>query len=719
MKNIILQTNQADCGAACIANICRHYGKSIEIDKIREILTLNKNANSGLGIIHAAETLGFSCRGAVSDTKELPKNIPLPCIVHIARGNENLYLVVYRWDKKYVYLADPAMGYQKTDIEIFKKLWTGVFFIILPAPDFSAKNEKSRGLMRFLPILKSHKKICAEILAASIILSFLGIISAFYFRFLIDEVLSSNLNDSLTSFSIGFLGVIIFRSLLGLARNQLLMHISYKIDMALIYRYFEHVLHLPMRFFTQKKTGEIIARMNDTGTIRQVISATALTVVLDSLMLIFGSVFLISLGSNLLIAAIVPVIISSILVWFYAKPYQVKIRKRAVAEAEKHSCIVESLNGISTIKALCAESKALERAEFKIVNAIRKGINFGTFSNYQNSIQNFIGRCGTLAIYWLGSLNILNGSMSLGQLISFVILSGYFLDPLARLLTLQPQLQEAYVAAERLAEIFDEETEENLDNGKIETDGLSGKIDIKNLSFGYDLNFKNLNKINLSINAGERVAFVGASGSGKTSLAKLLMKFYSPQEGDIFIDNINLKDLKTASYRKQVGYVPQEILLFSGTIAENINWSSGNGDYRRMISAAEVSGASSFIEALPDRYNTMVGEHGTTLSGGERQRIAIARILLHNPSILILDEATSALDGILEEQVFNTLKEIASGRTFIIIAHRLSTIKDCDKIFVFDKGEIAESGTHADLLEKDGVYSRLWETQNKEEEVVA
>jgi len=719
MKNIILQKNREDCGAACIANICRHYGNPIDIGKIRRLLKSESRESSGLGIINAAETLGFSCRGAVSESKEIPKDIPMPFIAHTMRGNDNHYLVVCRSDSNYVYLQDPSEGYKKINIEVFQKNWTGVFFILLPHPDFSDKDSSSKGLTRFLPILKSHKKICAEILIASVILSFLGIISAFYFRFLIDEVLSSNLRETLTGFSVGFLGVIIFRSLLGLARNQLLMSMSYKIDTVLVYRYFEHILHLPMRFFTGKKTGELVARMNDTVTIRQVISATALTVVLDSLMLIFGAIFLISLGSNLLVAALVPVVVSSVLVWFYAKPYQKMIRARASADAEKHSCIVESLNGIATIKALGAESKALERAEFKIVNAIRKGIKLASFSNYQNSLQNFIGRCGTLAIYWLGSLNILNGSMSLGQLISFVILSGYFLDPLARLLTLQPQLQEAYVAAERLAEIFDEKTEEDLDNGKIESNGLAGKIDIKNLSFGYDIHSKNLKNINLSINPGERVAFVGASGSGKTTLAKLLMKFYSAQEGDIFVDDINLKDLKNDSYRKQIGYVPQDILLFSGTIAENINWSSGNGDYRRMMTAAEISGAASFIESMPNRYNTIVGEQGTTLSGGERQRIAIARILLHNPSMLILDEATSALDGISEAEILSTLKEISAGRTSIIIAHRLSAIKDCDKIFVFDKGEIAEAGTHADLLEKDGVYSRLWETQNNVEEVVA
>ena len=253
MKNIILQKTREDCGAACIANICRHYGKPIDIDKIRRLFQGGKRGASGLGIIHAAETLGFSCRGAISESKEIPKNIPMPFIAHAVRGSDNHYLVVYKSDSNYVYLADPSEGYKKINTEVFQKNWTGAFFILLPQPDFSEKSASSKGLTRFLPILRSHKKICAEILIASVILSFLGIISAFYFRFLIDEVLSSNLRETLTGFSVGFLGVIIFRSLLGLARNQLLMSMSYKIDTVLVYRYFEHVLHLPMRFFTGKK----------------------------------------------------------------------------------------------------------------------------------------------------------------------------------------------------------------------------------------------------------------------------------------------------------------------------------------------------------------------------------------------------------------------------------------------------------------------------------
>ncbi len=720
--NTILQNPETDGCAACLVMLAKHYGKEIDVHKIKRLLQNCPDGVSGLQLIKAAESMGLSCRGAVTDSKEIPKNIPYPFIAHLVTEKGNKYIVVRKADTEFVYTSDSFYENKKLSLHDFKKNWTGVFFIILPAADFSKQKSSSSGFARFFPLLKTHKKVCAEIIFASIILSFLGILSAFYFRFLIDEVLYSGLEQSLRTFSIGFLAVIIFRALLGLARNQLLTVMSFKIDAMLIHKYFEHVVHLPTRFFTGRKTGEILARMNDANTIRQVISATALTVVLDSLMLIFGGIFLISLGSNLIAAAIIPVVISAVIVWLYAKPYQNKIRRRAVAEAEKHSCIVESLNGISTIKALAAEDTAIEQAEFKIVNAIRHGINLGSFANFENSLQNFISSCGTLAIYWLGSLNILNGKMSLGQLISFVVLSGYFLEPLSRLLTLQPQLQEAYIAAERLSEIFDEDCEADIDKGSIELDGIDGKIEIKNVSFGYDAGIKKLHNINLEINPGEKVAFVGSSGSGKTTLAKLLMKFYKPQEGDIFIDGVNLQDVKTDSFRKQIGYVPQEILLFSGTIEENINWGTSNNDLQRTIAAARAAEASSFIEALPDRYNTFVGEHGATLSGGERQRIAIARILLRNPAFLILDEATAGLDSISENAVMKTLNEISAGRTTIIIAHRLSTITECDKIFVLKNGEIVEAGSHADLLEKDGAYSKLWATQNNfigEEEAAA
>ncbi len=719
-KNILIQSEQENCGITCVANVLKHYGKSVDPGKIKSVSDMKIDESSELGIIQIAEAFGLSCRAAVSEDKELPENIPKPFIVHLLTGNESSYVVVKKIKNTTIQIFDPKLGKRKIAIKEFKEIWSGIFFIIIPKPNFSNSKGHRTKFSRFFPLLKDHKSVCVKIVLASIVLSILGILSAFFFRFLIDEVLNAQLYSSLKTFCIGFLLVIIFRTILELARNQLLMIMGYKIDAVLINKYFEHVMHLPMQFFTNRKTGEILARLNDTNTIRQVISITALTVILDSIMLLFGAGFLISLGSDLIGVAIIPVILSSILVWLYTKPYQHKIKQNAIAEAEQYSCIVERLNAIATVKALAAEDTAVEHAEFKIINAIRQGISLASFSNIQSNLQNMISRSGMLAIYWLGSLRILDGTMSLGQLISFVILSRYFLEPLARLLTLQPQLQRAIVAAERLSEIFDEKTEEEIDSGSIEMDGIAGEIEIKNLSFSYDARKKNLDDINIKIKAGERVAFVGSSGSGKTTLAKILMKFYQAQEGDVFIDGMNIKDLKTNSYRKHIGFVPQEVLLLSGTIAENINFGSDNNDLRRIIAAAEVSEAAKFINNLPERYETVVGEHGATLSGGERQRIAIARILLKNPSLLILDEATAGLDNISERDVIKTLNQITKGRTSIVIAHRLSTITDCDRIFVFENGRVIESGSHEHLLEKNGAYSKLWQAQKTEnEEAVA
>ena len=309
---------------------------------------------------------------------------------------------------------------------------------------------------------------------------------------------------------------------------------------------------------------------------------------------------------------------------------------------------------------------------------------------------------------------IFKGTLSLGQLISFITLSGYFLGPLSRLLTLQQFLQEAAIASDRLSEILDmpEESEEEKD--LMEFDRIKGKIEVKNLSFSYGTRGAALKNVSLKIMPGQKVAFVGTSGSGKTTMTKLLMKFYKPENGEIFVDGINSRDIDTKSFRKCIGYVPQDVLLFSGTILENILWGSEGAGIKDAVLAAHAAEASEFISRLPDRYGTVVGERGATLSGGERQRISLARVLLRRPSLMILDEATASLDSLSERAIMDTIHRNGGKSTMIIVAHRLSTIRNCDRIFVFDKGRIVESGTHEELIEKKGKYHQMWRAQNEE-----
>ncbi len=709
---VVLQQDYQDCGPACLASICKYYGKRIPLTYIRSLAGTSSEGTLAYGLVEGAKELGFSCYAAASPEKEFPDKYLNPFIAHVKHNNLEHYVVVYKIKKDKIIIGDPAQGLIKQNIDEFKNEWTGVFFVLTPQEKFKLNKSSEAMLTRFLYLLKPHKKLITEVLIASVLLSFLGIITAFYFRFLIDQVLYSGAKITLTMVSLAYLLVIIFQVLLGISRSQLMLYMSSKIEAALSFEYFEHVLHLPMDFFTTRKTGEVLSRINDVYTIRQTLSSTGMNIILDSFMLIIGGAFLFTSGGILVLVAIIPVLLSTIVIFLFIRPYQRKIKEKAIIDAEKYSGMVESVNGIGTVKALSSEDLAFERTEIKMVDSVKKGLELGTLSNFENSIQRALSQLGTLGVYWIGSLKILDGTMSLGQLIAFSILSGYFLGPLSRLLTLQPTLQEAYVSASRLSEIMDLPIEEETYSGKTKLENIDGKIEIKDLSFAYNSKANVLEDINLNIEPGMKVAFVGASGSGKTTLVKLLMKFYNFNNGEILIDGLNIRDLDTDNYRRMLGYVPQEVLLFSGTIRENILWGNGFLPDTAMYEVAKMAQADGFISALPERYDTIIGERGATLSGGERQRIALARILLRDPKILILDEATASLDALSERAIMNTINTVIKNKTTIIVAHRLSTIVHCDKIFVFDGGKIKEQGKHEDLLKRNGIYTDLWKAQN-------
>ncbi|PIE98669.1 MAG: peptidase C39 [Treponema sp.] len=712
---VILQKDETDCAVACISSVARHYGKRISLKRIRSLAQTDRSGTLGLGLVKTAAKLGFNCRAVFSDKKEIADGISYPFIAHTKKTSTEHYIVANKFDKKsgLVEIMDPAYGNDTIKIVEFQKLWTGYFFMLSPTEQFADLENSKNDLFRFFSLLKPHKKICIQVFIASLILSVFGILAAFYFRFLIDEVLGAGLEKTLTVFSIGFFGVICFQALLMFARNQLLIFMGHKIDTTLMVSYFTHVVKLPMSFFAKRKTGEILSRMYDSSRIRNLISSTALSIIMDSVMIVFGGGILFLFGSKLLFISIASVLIGALIVFLFVKPYRRKIKLRAIAEAERQSCMVEMVNGIETVKSIAAEEQALDRAEFSIVNAARKNIDIRSMENLQNSVQYFVEKCGMLAIYWIGSINILKGTMSLGQLISFIILSGYFLGPLFRLLTLQPNLQEAKTSAERLAEILDQQTEDETENTeKLNLDNIEGNIEFKDVSFCYGSREETLKNINLKIKAGSKVAFVGESGSGKSTVAKLLMKFHKADKGEILIDGQNIDDYKTDAIRNKIGYVPQEILLFSGSIADNIRMANPNVSMQKLFMASIMAKADKFIRRIPERYATIVGERGATLSGGERQRIAIARVILKNPGMFILDEGTSGLDNETEQSVMRNLNMLFENKTSITISHKLSTVEHCDKIFVFDKGKIIEEGTHSELINKAGKYYDLWNIQN-------
>ena len=723
----IKQHDITDCGAACIATISRQYGFRTSISKIREVAGTDKQGTNVYGVIMAAEKLGFSAKGVKGDKEALLSGFPLPSIAHVVvDGNLLHYVVIHHITKKTITIADPCVGIVNLTLEEFmggntqngeppKYCWTGVLIIMVPTAEFK-KGDETKGLFqRFFGLLIPQKKLILHIFLASLIYTILGIIGAFYFKALIDNVLPDGLRKTLMVLSIGVIILNIFKVLLNAFRSHLLLYLSQKLDIALLLGYYRHVLELPMNFFGMRKVGEIVSRFNDASKVRDAISGATLTIMIDTIMAIAGAVILYMQNAKMFVITLIMVVLYMIIVFLFNKSYEKLNRAQMEDNAQLTSYLVESLNGIQTIKAYNAERKANRETEIKFIKLLRSIFHLSWVGNLQNSLKVFVELVGGVVILWVGGVSVINGNMTIGQLITFNSLLVYFLDPVKNLINLQPQIQTAMVAADRLGEILDLEAEKGEDeHKKLHPDSISGDIELKNVNFRYGTRNLVLEDINLKIKKGQKVAFVGESGSGKTTLSKLLLHLYKAESGDILINENNIEDIQIETLREKISYIPQETFLFSGSILENISLGMDNTTLNNIIEASKMAQAHDFINELPLRYETRLEENGTNLSGGQRQRIAITRAMLKKPEILILDEATSNLDSITESALDKTINEFCQEMTTIFIAHRLSTIKNCDVIFVMDKGRIIESGTHEELIKFGGKYSELVKQQSLE-----
>jgi len=724
----IPQLDETDCGAACIAMIACCFKSRVSITRIREFAGTDKNGTNINGMLIAAKALGFNSKALKGGREHLTPKLPVPFIAHLKitdEGSEILHYVVVRKitaKKVYVYDPDPIRGKCSYSLDRFMDYWSGVCIFLAPSHEFKIKKDDKRGFLgKFLPLLKPYTGLLFAVCLISFLLIVFGIAGSLYFQYIIDEVLYSGGNSTLLVLSIGVMALTFFRVLLESVRSFMLTVFSIKIDFHLIFAYFSHVLHLPVSFFDTRKTGEILSRMQDAQNIRNALTDAAISLVMDTLMVFVVGVVLFLRSRILFGVSVLAVPISSFIIWLTAKPFARQYRKVMGENAEVQSYLVESMNGGQIIKAMNASEFAFREYEKLQTKAVWTSFKLNVWQTVRAIFTGLIDGWGGNVVFWIGSYFILNEQMSVGELISFNALLGYFLGPLNKLLNLQPNLQQAFVAADRIGEIlvleeefeYEMDAENNSNLRFLQPEKINGEIEIKNLDFTYGTRRQVLFNINAHINPGEWVAFVGESGSGKSTLIKMLLKFYRPQKGEIFLDGHNLDDIDTFFLRSKIGYVPQDIFLFSGTIADNISMHKPDASMEDIIDAAKKAGAHDFICHQPDRYNTKLSERGASLSGGERQRIALARALLRNPELLIFDEATSNLDNISEQNIHETLKNLRKEKiTTILIAHRLTTVINCDRIFVMKNGHIVEQGSHKELLCVDGLYHKLWESAN-------
>lgn len=708
----IKQRDITDCGAACLASVSEYYKLKLPVAKIRQIAGTDQKGTNALGMVKAAEQLGFAAKGVKGNIDSLPK-IPLPAIAHVmVKDILQHYVVIYTVSKDRVEYMDPADGQiHKVSIDEFAKIWTGVLVLLIPNDDFIAKNEKVSNFARFFYLLRPHRGILIQCLIGAIIYTVLGLSTSIYVGKITDYVLVGGNTNLLNLMSVGMLIILVLRVLLGVFQSLFMLNTGQQIDARLILGYYKHLLKLPQRFFDTMRVGEIISRVNDAVKIRAFINDVSISLVVNIFIVIFSFILMFVYSWKLALIILITIPLYTVIYLIVNKLNKKQERKVMEDAAELESQLVESLNSVKTIKQFGIEDFTNIKTEnrfIKLLNTIyRSGIN-SIFSSESSGFVNFLF---TIILLWVGSYLVLDNELTVGTLFSFYAIIGYFTSPVASLIGVNKTVQNALIAADRLFEIMDLERE--AEDDKIEfTPKMNGDILFDNISFSYGTRTKVFENFSLHIPQGKITAIIGESGSGKTTLAVLLQKLYTLNGGKIFIGEHNIHYFNNSSMRENVATVPQQLDLFSGTIIENIALGEYYPDMERIIDICKSLGILQFIENLPDGFATRLGEHGVGLSGGEKQRLAIARALYRNPQILVLDEATSSLDSHSESIVQQAIIDYNSqGKTIIIIAHRLSTVMSADKIVILEKGKLIEEGTHIGLYRQGTRYFEMWQKQ--------
>lgn len=706
----VKQQDITDCGAACIASVAAHYQLKLPVSRIRQYAGTDKRGTNVLGMIEAAEKLGFQAKGAKGPIESLAK-IPLPAIAHvIVKNGLHHFVVIYGVSAKKITFMDPGDGLEhRKTINDFSKEWTGVIILLLPDEEFIKGNQKTSSIDRFWQLIRPHSGVMILALMGAVIYTILGLSSSIYMQKIIDFVIPEGNMQLLNLLSMGMIVILVFQIFIGTFKSIIGLQTGQHIDAKLILGYYKHLLQLPQRFFDTMRVGEIISRVNDAVKIRAFINDVALNMFVNILIVLFsiGLMFMYYWKLALIMLAIIP---AYLIIYSISNLVNKKWQRRLMENsADLETQLVESLTAAGTIKRFGLEEYANIKTENKFIIFLQSIYSSSIKSLYLGTASDFITRLFTIIILWAGCYFVMSRELTPGELLSFYALIGYFTGPATSLIGANKSIQDALIAADRLFEIIDLETEGSNETKISLTKDLIGDIQFSNMYFRYGTRDTVFEGLNITIKKGTSTAIVGESGSGKSTLLSLMQNLYPLKEGNITIGGIDIKYINNSSLRQMVSVVPQQIDLFVGTIVENIAIGEFEPDLQKVLNISKQLGIDEFVEKMPATYNTILHENGVNLSGGQRQRIAIARALYRNPEILILDEVTASLDSVSEQKVQETLNWFKSlGKTVIIIAHRLSTIKNCDDILVLQEGKLIEQGKHDELLLKKQHYFTMW-----------
>lgn len=700
---------KVDSGLFCLITIARFHGVNADPEQIKHALAVGPEGMKEVDMLRAARELGLKAKAADISFKTLNK-MTLPAVVGTIDGR---FIILAKMEDDKILTLFPGENAPKIiDANTFKELWNGR--IMLFVQRLLKEGNQPFGIRWFIPSIVKHKKPLIEVLVAALTLQVLGLFSPMITQVVIDKVLVHNGVTTLDVLAIGLVTIAIFETVMGIARSYIFTHTTSRIDVMLGARLFKHLFSLPLRYFEVRRVGDTIARVRELENIRHFLTGTPLTSVLDVMFMIVYIAVMLFYSTTLtwVVLASLPLFVA--LSAIVTPLFKQRLDEKFNCGAESQSYLVEAVTGVQTVKSFALEPEVQKKWEGLLANYVKAGFKTSILAGNAGAIGQLIQKVSDLAILWLGAHLVMDGSISVGQLIAFRMLSSRVSGPVLRLVQMWQDFQQTGISIKRLGDIFNTKPEPTIDPSKARLPEINGDIRFEKVRFRYRIDSAEvIRDMSFNIKPGTIVGVVGRSGSGKSTISKLIQRLYIPEAGKILIDGVDISLADPAWLRRQIGVVLQENFLFNASVRENICIHNPAASMSDVVRVAKIAGAHEFILELPEGYDTMIGEKGTGLSGGQKQRVAIARALLNNPRILIFDEATSALDYESESIIQRNLKLICKGRTVIIIAHRLSTLKDAHKIMAIDKGQLIEYGGQEELLQKKGLYYYLHSQQER------
>jgi len=699
-----LNGSPADSGLISLLILARFHDLPADGSQLRHQFAQSGQVLSDTELLRAAKHLGLKA-GLVRAMWSKLQGTPLPAM---AKRTDGRYVVLAKVEAEKVLVQDPIEARPLVlSREQFEAMWTGELLLCTKRAHVRLQDLKF-DFTWFIPAIIKYRRFFGEVLVASFFLQLFALLTPLFTQVVIDKVLVHKGFTTLHVLAIGMITLAVFEATLGGLRTYLFAHTTNRIDVSLGAQLFRHVLALPLSYFEARRVGDTVARVRELEQIRQFLTSHAVTVVLD---VVFTIVFLAvmwfySPTLTLVVMASLPVY--GLLSIAITPAIRARLHEKFNRGAENQAFLVEAISGIQTVKAMAVEPPLVRKWEEQLAGYVRSSFRATSLMMMAGQSAACVQKVTTVAVLWVGAYRVIEGDLSIGQLIAFNMLSAQVTGPLLRLVNLWQEFQQVGISVQRLGDVLNTQPEPSYNPNRTTLPHVTGHVRFDEVTFRYRPDGPEiLRKVSFAVAPGQVIGIVGRSGSGKSTIAKLLQRLYVPERGRILVDGVDLAQVDPAWLRRQVGVVLQENFLFNGSVRSNIALTDPGLGMEQVIQAAKLAGAHEFIMELGDGYDSVIGEHGCTLSGGQRQRIAIARALVANPRILIFDEATSALDYESEAVIQQNMAQISQGRTVFLIAHRLSMVRAAHRIYVVEKGEIVEQGSHDELLHIEGFYARL------------